>query len=54
MKQGVRGRLATTEFVGVLGGAVLARGAGGDPPNQAPRGCAERTYHYLRAEGRAS
>jgi len=45
-QQGVRGPLTASEFVGVLGGAVLVRCGGGYPPNQAPRGWAERVYHY--------
>jgi hypothetical protein len=54
MKQGVRGRFATSEFVGVLGGAVLVRRGGAYPPDQAPQGWAERAFHYLRDEGNMS
>ena len=54
MKRGVRGRLAPSEFVVVLGGAVLVRRGGVSPPDQAPRGWAERAYHDLRDEGRMS
>src|SRR5262249_51267035 len=43
---GVRGRLAESELVGILGGAVLVRRGGGDPPNllsRSPSGLVRRS-----------